>query len=77
MAFLRPLSRRGFAALHAAQVREQAPLEAQGLLIAWLERYFALRTLTQGEWSSFVISQFSLAKRDKFLGREAWMPRPP
>ena len=37
-----PASRWGFAALHAAQVREQAPLEDQGLLFGLLVRYFAV-----------------------------------
>ena len=44
MAFLRPMSRSGFAALQAAQVREQEPLDVHGVGIAWLERYLAFRT---------------------------------
>ena len=57
MTFLRPLSSSGFAALQAARVREQEPLEVYGVGIAWLERYLAFRTLTQGELSPTEIFQ--------------------
>ena len=42
--FLNLASRRGLATLHVAQVREQAPLEDQGLLFGLLVRYFAFKT---------------------------------
>ena len=64
MTFLRPLSRSAFATLQATQVREQEPLVVHGEGIAWLERYLAFRTLTQGELSPAEIFQSSLARRE-------------
>ena len=42
--FLNPLSKKGFAALHAAYVRKQEPLDAHGFLPELLERYLAFKT---------------------------------
>ena len=42
--FLNPLSKKGFAALHAAYVRKQEPLDAHGFLLELLERYLAFKT---------------------------------
>lgn len=41
--FRNPVSRRGLATLHAAQVREQAPLDDQGLLFGLLVGILLLR----------------------------------
>ena len=65
--FLNPLSKRGFAALHAAHVQEHEPLDAHGFLLELLERYLAFKTWAQGEGSSGNNFQLSLAMRARFF----------
>ena len=67
--FLKPLSRRGFEALHAAHVRKHEPLEDQGELAEWLERYLARSTLAHGEFSPVKSFQFSLSQLTMYILR--------
>ena len=54
--FLNLLSKRGFATLHAAHVREHEPLEVHGFLVALLEKYFVLEHEPKGRNSLLAIS---------------------
>ena len=74
MTFLRPLSKRGLAALQATHVQEQDPFDDQGAL---LDMYLAFKTLAQGELSPTERFQFNFASKDRFLGRAVCRPRPP
>ena len=69
--FLKPESRVGLAALQAAQVREQAPLESQGEQVVRLEMYLALKTFAHSKFSPMESFQSSLARSAKFLGQAA------